>query len=93
VKATRGNDFFLTITESKKTTDEEGNMRQLKHKIFLYKEDFDKFQEAFSIAVDFIRRERGSQSAWQEEQPRQHYDDYPQPKGYYPMGEGFDDLA
>ena len=44
VKSTRGNDLYLTVTESKKTTDD-GRENFEKHKIFLYKEDFDKFQE------------------------------------------------
>jgi hypothetical protein len=44
VKSTRGNDLYLTLTESKKTS-EDGRENFEKHKIFLYKEDFDKFQE------------------------------------------------
>lgn len=45
VKSTKSNDLYLTITESKKFT-ENGNERYEKHKIFLYKEDFEKFEEA-----------------------------------------------
>lgn len=45
VKSTKGNDLYLTITESKKFSDD-GNERFEKHKIFLYKEDFEKFEEA-----------------------------------------------
>lgn len=45
VKSTRNNDFYLTITESKKFT-EDGSERFEKHKIFLYKEDFEKFEDA-----------------------------------------------
>jgi len=54
VKATRGDDYFLTITESKKVYDMEGNPHYEKHKIFLYKEDFDKFAQGFDEAIDFI---------------------------------------
>jgi len=54
VKATRGEDYFLTITESKKVFDNEGNSHYEKHKIFLYKEDFDKFAQGFDEAVGFI---------------------------------------
>lgn len=54
VKATRGEDYFLTITESKKVFDMEGNSHYEKHKIFLYKEDFDKFGQGFDEAIDFI---------------------------------------
>ncbi len=54
VKATRGEDYYLTITESKKIYDMEGNSHYEKHKIFLYKEDFDKFAEGFDEAINFI---------------------------------------
>lgn len=56
VKATRGNDYFLTITERKKRFDQEtGNFEVEKHKIFLYKEDFEKFVEGLKEAIDFIK--------------------------------------
>lgn len=54
VKATRSEDYYLTITESKKVFDMEGNSHYEKHKIFLYKEDFDKFARGFDEAVGFI---------------------------------------
>lgn len=54
VKATRAEDYFLTITESKKVYDMEGNSHFEKHKIFLYKEDFDKFAQGFDDALRFI---------------------------------------
>lgn len=54
VKATRNEDYFLTITESKKVFDSEGNSHYEKHKIFLYKEDFDKFAQGFEEAIGFI---------------------------------------
>ncbi len=52
VRATRGNDFFLTITESCKRFDGDGYER---HKIFLYKEDFNKFIKGMIEAVDFVK--------------------------------------
>ena len=55
VKSTRGRDLYLTITESKKHTQEDGTARYDKHKIFLYQEDFDKFEEGFLDAVDKIQ--------------------------------------
>lgn len=55
VKATRRNDYYLTITESKKRYDQEGNFRFEKHKLFLYKEDFDKFADGLQEVVDYIR--------------------------------------
>ena len=52
VKATRGNDYYITITESKKRQ-EDGIY--IKHKIFLYKEDFNKFMEAFQETVNYVK--------------------------------------
>ncbi len=52
VRATRGNDYYLTITESRKRFDDNGYDR---HKIFLYKEDFNKFIKALGEAVDFVK--------------------------------------
>jgi hypothetical protein len=54
VKATRKDDYYLTITESKKRLGKEGKIFYEKHKIFLYKEDFDKFAEGLEGAVSFI---------------------------------------
>ena len=51
VKATRNNDYYLTITESKKKFDKDGVSSYEKHKIFLYKEDFEKFAEGLEDAV------------------------------------------
>jgi hypothetical protein len=56
VKATRGNDYYLTITESKKQHGEDGN-RYEKHKIFLYKEDLNKFLETLQQTIDHIKKE------------------------------------
>ena len=71
VKATRSNDYYLVITESKKKFGEDGTPMYEKHKIFLYKEDFDKFIEALNettahvrtIAPEIISRESFSDSA------------------------------
>lgn len=54
VRSTRGNDYFLTITESRKRFNEDGYDR---HKIFLYKEDFNKFIKGLNEAVDFVKTE------------------------------------
>lgn len=48
VRSTKGNDYYLTITESKKKFNEDGTFQYQKHKIFLYKEDFEKFSEALT---------------------------------------------
>ena len=54
VKSTRSGDHYLTITESKKKFDQEGNFHFEKHKIFLYKEDFDKFKDGFIEVIDKV---------------------------------------
>lgn len=54
VKATRKDDYYLTITESKKRLGKEGKIFYEKHKIFLYKEDFEKFTEGLRDAVTYI---------------------------------------
>ena len=59
VKATRGNDYYLTITESKRRVDDNGKFIYDKHKLFLYKEDFEKFADGLSEVMEFIKREKG----------------------------------
>ena len=59
VKATRNNDYYLTITESKKRFDNDGNQNFEKHKIFLYKEDFEKFMNGLQQAIGFIQEQQG----------------------------------
>lgn len=55
VKSTKGqNDFYLTITESKRRQNPDGSFTYDKHKIFLYKEDFEKFQEGLGDAIKYI---------------------------------------
>ena len=62
VKKSRSDDMFLTITESKKKvtgTNEDTQVIYEKHKIFLYKEDFDSFSKGLEEMIDFIKREQG----------------------------------
>ena len=54
VKSTRNNDFYITITESKKRFNRDGRYFYEKHKIFLYREDFEKFVEGLSAMMEFI---------------------------------------
>ncbi|MEM9324920.1 MAG: DUF3276 family protein [Bacteroidota bacterium] len=56
VKSTRSNDYYLTITESKRRFKEDGFVYE-KHKIFLYKEDFHKFVEALNETVNHVKTE------------------------------------
>ena len=52
VKSTKGDDFYITITESKKRFEDGG---YVKHKIFLYKEDFNKFGEALTETINYVK--------------------------------------
>ncbi len=60
VKATRKNDYYLTITESKKRYDQDGKYHFEKHKIFLYKEDFEKFVDGLQETVGYIQEQQGT---------------------------------
>ena len=55
VKATKNNDYYLTITESKRRVDKDGRFVYDKHKIFLYKEDFEKFTESLQEVIEYIK--------------------------------------
>jgi hypothetical protein len=61
VRETKASDYYLTITESKKFTNDDGTFYYKKHKIYLYKEDFDDFSSILAEMVDFIIKERGEE--------------------------------
>ncbi len=61
VRETKAGDYYLTITESKKFTHEDGSFHYKKHKIYLYKEDFTEFNEILSKSTDFILNEKGEE--------------------------------
>jgi hypothetical protein len=72
VKATRSDDYYLTITESKKRFDQNGEKAFYeKHKIFLYKEDFDKFIEGLNEAVGHIKTNRPDMPTYDRSEPRE----------------------
>jgi len=54
IKSTKGNDLYITLTESKKSFSEDGSDNYQKHKIFLYKEDFEKFKEGLDDVLSKI---------------------------------------
>jgi len=58
VKSTRNEDYYLTITESKKRLATDGKLYYEKHKLFLYKEDFEKFAEGLNEVVQYIRNNK-----------------------------------
>lgn len=61
VRETKASDYYLTITESKKFTNDDGTFYYKKHKIYLYKEDFIDFKSILGEMVDFIIKERGEE--------------------------------
>ena len=58
VEATRGGDYYLTITESRKITRKDGKEAFDRHKIFLYKEDFAKFATGLNEAIEYVKQEK-----------------------------------
>lgn len=84
VKSTRGDDFYLTITESKRRMDGNGKFSYDKHKLFLYKEDFDKFAEGLADAIAFIKNEKGEDYG-REEYHGDHSESEPEPKVKEPI--------
>ncbi|MCF0196877.1 MAG: DUF3276 family protein [Bacteroidaceae bacterium] len=77
VKQNKSNDMYLCVTESKKVntgTPEDPRFTYEKHKIFLYREDFKKFQEALGESIDFIHKEKGEVESRPEEDSPIHID-------------------
>lgn len=61
VRSTKAGDYYLTVTESKKFTNDDGSSHYKKHKLYLYKEDFEAFGELMHEMMDFIVDEKGSE--------------------------------
>ena len=90
VRSTKAGDYYLTITESKKFTHEDGSFHYKKHKIYLYKEDFDSFRENVGEMMDYIIAEKGTEVI-----SERHQKDFkkPDPKlNGEPTRENFTDL-
>jgi len=68
VKSTRENDYYIIVTESKKKFEgTEGKFHYEKHKLFIYKEDFEKFAEALNTLIDFIKTGKKPETSLQPE--------------------------
>lgn len=96
VKSTRGDDFYLTITESKRRLDSNGKFIYEKHKLFLYKEDFAKFAEGLDDAIAFIKDKKGEDYGQQTEDNEHHSrseSTSETPKDEYSSDISFDDLG
>ena len=61
VRATKAGDYYLTLTESKKFSNEDGSFHYKKHKIYLYKEDFTAFSEIFNEMMQFVIDSKGEE--------------------------------
>ena len=61
VRATKAGDYYLTITESKKFTNDDGSFHYKKHKIYLYKEDFSEFNSILQEMTDYVISEKGDE--------------------------------
>ncbi len=82
VKSTRNDEYYLTITESKRKYSDSGKFQYEKHKIFLYKEDFEKFIDSLDEIIGYIRKNQPENEAGEsaieeevtvEEQPAKDY--------------------
>ena len=61
VRSTRAGDYYLTLTESKKFTNDDGSFHYKKHKIYLYKEDFSEFSSILNEMTDYVINEKGEE--------------------------------
>ena len=61
VRATKAGDYYITITESKKFTNDDGSFHYKKHKIYLYKEDFEGFKEILGEMTEYVINEKGEE--------------------------------
>jgi hypothetical protein len=61
VRSTKADDYYLTVTESKKFTNDDGSFHFKKHKIYLYKEDFSEFTETLEDMIAYILRHKGEE--------------------------------
>ena len=85
VKSTRNEEYYLTITESKKQFEDNGNFHYEKHKIFLYREDFEKFTDCLQEIVDFINQNQSQPvRSFQQDQNKEEVNSF--------SGVDFDDI-
>jgi hypothetical protein len=75
VRETKGNDYYLTITESKRRYNDDGTFSYQKHKIFLYKEDFEKFTDALTDAIGHLNELKNNAPASPEKSNNDSYTD------------------
>ncbi len=76
VRATKAGDYYLTITESKKFTNDDGSFHYKKHKIYLYKEDFAEFNDILREMTDYVIAEKGVEVISERHQKNFKKEDY-----------------
>ncbi|MGJ8666481.1 MAG: PUR family DNA/RNA-binding protein [Patiriisocius sp.] len=79
VRATKAGDYYLTITESKKFTNDDGSFHYKKHKIYLYKEDFHEFRDSLEEMIDYVLKEKGEEVISERHQKDYKRDENPAP--------------
>jgi len=91
VRATKAEDYYLTITESKKFTNDDGSFHYKKHKIYLYKEDFTEFNEILREMTDYIITEKGDEVISERHQKDFKKEDYSIPNDVTESTKSVDD--
>lgn len=86
VRATKAGDYYLTITESKKFTNDDGSYHYKKHKIYLYKEDFTSFSEILNEMIQYIIDEKGDEVI-----SERHQKDFKKEAYNEPISKGLDE--
>jgi hypothetical protein len=90
VRSTKAGDYYLTITESKKFTNDDGSFHYKKHKIYLYKEDFTEFNEILKEMTDYIVTEKGDEVISERHQKDFKKEEYSTPNDGTEGGESVD---
>ena len=96
VRATKAGDYYLTITESKKFTNDDGSFHYKKHKIYLYKEDFAEFREILAEMTDYIIDEKGAEVTSERHQKdfkREEYTENTSSDSAEPSTDSFTDVS
>lgn len=92
VRSTKAGDYYLTLTESKKFTHDDGTFHYKKHKIYLYKEDFQAFRENLEEMMDYIIAEKGTEVISERHQKDFKKEEQPSTSDENPSTENFTDV-
>jgi len=92
VRSTKAGDYYLTITESKKFTHDDGSFHYKKHKIYLYKEDFTAFKDIMEEMMDYIIDEKGTEVISERHQRDFKKEEEPTENGASDTPENFTDV-